>query len=455
MPGRTVRNPDRLTTGGQIVELGWQRGATTTVGADLQQNQHSLRMTMAQDVTSSCSRASTTHRWPHRRVRRSEPPTTTPATASWRDCATMPGRRVTSDPARRRWRRCRMPRPARRGARTCRAASPASSATSARDRPPCMQGSGTCNAFRLLGTGVRRQGKRHKLSEASARGRTTTQFDTGVVYSGQRLSASVFALYSDRVDDYILIETGYRKGARAVTVTRNVDARTWGGEADATVALAPHWQLLATLAFTRGENDTGRPAASRRCRHWNRRPGLDYSDTRWSAGLLWRAVTERTATCSGRATSVRPGPRSHGWVRRAVVERWLAADRCRAGDNPQAGIDNLLDKAYAEHLSRGGALVSGYEQAAPRERARAHGLAQGGGDLRLTVAHRPRRNTVCRHEVGSRPRGEPAMTEGRCLCGALHYQINRPSTIDVVHCHCSMCRKHHGAPIGRPGPRHR
>ena len=27
-----------------------------------------------------------------------------------------------------------------------------------------------------------------------------------------------------------------------------------------------------------------------------------------------------------------------------------------------AGIDNLLDKLYAEHLSRGGGLVAGFEQ---------------------------------------------------------------------------------------------
>ena len=27
-----------------------------------------------------------------------------------------------------------------------------------------------------------------------------------------------------------------------------------------------------------------------------------------------------------------------------------------------AGVDNLFDRTYAEHLSRGGAMVSGYEQ---------------------------------------------------------------------------------------------
>jgi hypothetical protein len=36
------------------------------------------------------------------------------------------------------------------------------------------------------------------------------------------------------------------------------------------------------------------------------------------------------------------------------------------------------------------------------------------------------------------------MNEGRCLCGAVRYVVDGPIT-NVVHCHCSMCRKHHGA----------
>jgi len=38
------------------------------------------------------------------------------------------------------------------------------------------------------------------------------------------------------------------------------------------------------------------------------------------------------------------------------------------------------------------------------------------------------------------------MTEGRCLCGALRYEVDGPF-IDLLHCHCSMCRKHHGTPF--------
>jgi hypothetical protein len=37
-------------------------------------------------------------------------------------------------------------------------------------------------------------------------------------------------------------------------------------------------------------------------------------------------------------------------------------------------------------------------------------------------------------------------TEGRCLCGALQYRIEGPF-LDMLHCHCSMCRKHHGTPF--------
>jgi hypothetical protein len=36
--------------------------------------------------------------------------------------------------------------------------------------------------------------------------------------------------------------------------------------------------------------------------------------------------------------------------------------------------------------------------------------------------------------------------QGSCLCGTLRYEIDGPFTV-MIHCHCSMCRKHHGAPF--------
>src|SRR5688572_17400839 len=39
-----------------------------------------------------------------------------------------------------------------------------------------------------------------------------------------------------------------------------------------------------------------------------------------------------------------------------------------------------------------------------------------------------------------------AMTIGACLCGTVRYELDGPFTM-MMHCHCSMCRKHHGAPF--------
>ena len=36
---------------------------------------------------------------------------------------------------------------------------------------------------------------------------------------------------------------------------------------------------------------------------------------------------------------------------------------------------------------------------------------------------------------------------GGCLCGKVRYQVNGPLH-DSTHCHCSMCRRQHGAAFG-------
>jgi iron complex outermembrane receptor protein len=185
----------------------------------------------------------------------------------------------------------------------------------------------------------------------------TTQLDAGIVYAGSRLSASVSAFYSD-VDDYILIQTGYAKGTRSTTVTRNIDARTWGGEADASYALAARWQLTGTLAYTRGENRSDDlPLAQ--MPPLELRTGVDYTGSRWSAGALWRVVAEqdRYAVRQGNVVGQDLG-RTGGFGVLSLNAGWKPT----RGVLVSAGVDNLFDKTYAEHLSRGGAAVSGFEQ---------------------------------------------------------------------------------------------
>ena len=38
------------------------------------------------------------------------------------------------------------------------------------------------------------------------------------------------------------------------------------------------------------------------------------------------------------------------------------------------------------------------------------------------------------------------MIQGQCLCGTVRYEVDGPLD-SMTHCHCSMCRKHHGAPF--------
>jgi hypothetical protein len=38
------------------------------------------------------------------------------------------------------------------------------------------------------------------------------------------------------------------------------------------------------------------------------------------------------------------------------------------------------------------------------------------------------------------------MNRGQCLCGAVQYEVDGPFE-SMMNCHCSMCRKHHGAPF--------
>lgn len=40
----------------------------------------------------------------------------------------------------------------------------------------------------------------------------------------------------------------------------------------------------------------------------------------------------------------------------------------------------------------------------------------------------------------------PAQARGQCYCGAVHITVDLPVAW-VAHCHCSMCRRYHGAPV--------
>lgn len=195
------------------------------------------------------------------------------------------------------------------------------------------------------------------FSAFDTRPERTTQLDLGLVRATERTNFAVSAWYG-LVDDYVLIESKYPKGMRLATVTRNVDATTWASEADATVAVARSLRLTGTLAYVHGRNDTDAlPLAQ--MPPLEARLGLDWSRGPWSLGGLLRLVSEqdRYVVNQGNVVGQDLG-RTPGFGVLSLNGGW----RPRSGLQLTAGVDNVFDRSYAEHLSRSGAMVAGYEQ---------------------------------------------------------------------------------------------
>ena len=361
MPGKSVSNPDRRTTGGKAtLDLAWGESATATVGSDLQENQHSVRSTMNQDAMAYQTMARVDDAW-FRSI----------GLFGEVNYPFSPRERLIFGLRTDAWEA----RDERATLRVGMGTTPNPTANESRDKwltggfTRFERDLETQSATLFVGLGhVQRfpdywelvsAGKEStdSLSAFDTAPEKTTQLDTGLVYTGTRLSASVSVFYSD-VDDYILIETGYMKGMRSVTVTRNIDAYTWGGEADAAYALTPGWQLTGTLAYTRGENQTDDQHLAQ-MPPLELRAGLDYTGKLWSAGTLWRVVAaqNRYALNQGNIVGQDLGS-TDGFGVLSLNAGWRPAEAVLVS----AGIDNLFDKTYAEHLSRGGAALAGYEQ---------------------------------------------------------------------------------------------
>lgn len=198
------------------------------------------------------------------------------------------------------------------------------------------------------------------LSAFGTKPEKTTQLDLGAIYQSDALHVSVSAFYG-RIDDFIQIQSRVTKGTRTgLSITRNIDATTWGGEVGASYALTKTWKVDGSLAYVRGSNDTdGTPLSQ--IPALETRFGLRYDDSAWSLGSLLRIVAEqdRFDLNKGNIAGQDFG-RTPGFAVFSVNGGW----KPKKGVLLSAGIDNLFDRTYAEHLSKAGAMVAGYTQTA-------------------------------------------------------------------------------------------
>ncbi|NTW87007.1 MAG: TonB-dependent copper receptor [Holophagaceae bacterium] len=203
---------------------------------------------------------------------------------------------------------------------------------------------------------------KESLTTASAfdtRAERTTQLDLGWMKQTGAIQASVSFFYS-KVKDFILIQSNVSKasgmGTRLATVSRNVDATTWGGEVGVGTKVAGFLKVDASLAYTRGENDTDAKALAQ-IPPLEARLGLGYEAEAWSTGLLVRGVQrqDRFAVNQGNIVGQDLGA-TGGFAIVSLNAGWKPAK----GWLLTAGVDNLFSRTYAEHISRSTSMIPGY-----------------------------------------------------------------------------------------------
>jgi iron complex outermembrane recepter protein len=189
----------------------------------------------------------------------------------------------------------------------------------------------------------------------------TTQIDIAVNSSSDPWTGFV-SIFGNKINDFIMVQSNVTRGAgmmtRSAVIVRNIDATTWGGEAGMSYAFTKSLKSEASISYVHGQNDTeNRPLAQ--IPPFEGNVGLNWNNDVWSLGSLLRIVTaqKRYAISEGTIVGQDIG-RTSGFTVFSINGGWKPIK----GLLIAAGVDNLFDKVYAEHISRAGTNIVGFEQ---------------------------------------------------------------------------------------------
>ncbi|MGW7772736.1 TonB-dependent copper receptor [Pseudomonas machongensis] len=188
----------------------------------------------------------------------------------------------------------------------------------------------------------------------------TTQLDFGIQYQDERLQAWASG-YVGQIRDYILFDYRSMMGMSS-TQAQNIDARIMGGELGAAYKLDENWKADATLAYAWGKNSSDGKALPQ-MPPLESRLGLTYSRDAWSVGALWRLVAAQNRIAQNQGNVVGKDYEKSGGF---GVFSLNGAYKVNNNLKLSAGVDNLFDKAYAEHLNLAGNAGFGYPAADPQ-----------------------------------------------------------------------------------------
>lgn len=184
---------------------------------------------------------------------------------------------------------------------------------------------------------------------------THRQWDAGVTWSDER-TAVALNVFAANIDNYALIDSRFPKTmtmmgmthTRLATVSRPIEAATYGLEASVERELTGNWWTQAALAYVRGTNVTDHQPLAQQP-PLSAQLTLEYRQRDWQAGLVWRAslAQHRVAIGQGNIAGV-DVDKTAGFATAALYGSWQPA----ANLTVSAGVDNLFDRHYHEHLAR-------------------------------------------------------------------------------------------------------
>lgn len=177
------------------------------------------------------------------------------------------------------------------------------------------------------------------------------QLDVGWARRWERSDLSV-SVYYDRVGDFILRDRAHAQDGILLnddaSIYRNVDAELYGLDLEAAHRWSRAWRSRFTAAYVHATNTTDdRPIAQ--IPPLEGTASLEYTQPRWMLGGALRMVARQTRvddnpdTGSGLDFGPTPGF--------AILDLYGSY---RLGEQSEVryGIDNVLDKTYAEHLNK-------------------------------------------------------------------------------------------------------
>lgn len=193
-------------------------------------------------------------------------------------------------------------------------------------------------------------GKAGQASFKTLKSEKTLQWDNGLSFNGENVSAWLSA-YVGRISDYILFDY-----SQTPSQASNTNAVIMGGETGARWKIAPNWLLESSLNYAWGENRSDSQPLPQ-MPPLEGRVMLNYYQEDWSTGVMWRAVApqHRTANQKGNVTG-QDLSSSAGFGTLAWNADYTFSQQLKMS----AGIDNLLNKAYSEHLNMAGVSEFGY-----------------------------------------------------------------------------------------------